>query len=68
MKKTFRSGMAAVACLTLGLLAACSRSGGGGVNVGDVIPNFTLQTLDGQPFNMADHKGKVVLINIFGTW
>lgn len=31
-------------------------------------PPFTLQTLDGGTFNLADHRGKVVLVNFWGTW
>lgn len=31
-------------------------------------PGFTLKNLDGQPVNLSDFKGKVVLLNFWGTW
>jgi peroxiredoxin len=31
-------------------------------------PNFTLPGLDGKMVNLADYKGKVVLLNIWATW
>jgi peroxiredoxin len=38
------------------------------VKVGDVAPVFTIQTIDGQLFDLAQLKGKVVYINFFATW
>lgn len=31
-------------------------------------PAFTLQDGDGNPISLADYKGKVVLLNFWGTW
>lgn len=31
-------------------------------------PPFTLETLDGTPFSLADQRGRVVLVNFWGTW
>ena len=31
-------------------------------------PSFTLPDLDGKMINLADYKGKVVLLNIWATW
>lgn len=31
-------------------------------------PNVTFQTLDGQPVSLAHYRGKVVLLNFWGTW
>jgi len=31
-------------------------------------PNFKLATLSGKEFNLSDFKGKVVLLNFWGTW
>ena len=31
-------------------------------------PAFTLQDGDGNPVSLADYKGKVVLLNFWGTW
>jgi thiol-disulfide isomerase/thioredoxin len=36
--------------------------------VGQPAPVFTVATLDGTPFSLAAHKGKVVLVNWFATW
>lgn len=37
-------------------------------NVGDVAPNFKLETLNGEKVELRDLRGKVVLINFWGTW
>ncbi len=31
-------------------------------------PQWTLRTLDGGSFNLAEQRGKVVLVNFWGTW
>jgi peroxiredoxin len=38
------------------------------VRVGQKVPDFTVQTLNGQTIDMAQLRGKVVLINFFATW
>lgn len=30
--------------------------------------NFAATTIDGNAFNTSDHRGKVLLINVFATW
>jgi peroxiredoxin len=35
---------------------------------GESAPNFTLPGLDGKMVSLTDHKGKVVLLNIWATW
>jgi peroxiredoxin len=35
---------------------------------GQPAPVFTVPTLDGKQFALADHKGQVVLVNWFATW
>lgn len=35
---------------------------------GKPAPDFALQTLAGQPFKLADQKGKVVLVDLWATW
>lgn len=32
------------------------------------VPDFSLGTLNGTPWRLVDHKGKVVLVNLFATW
>lgn len=39
-----------------------------GSKQGPPAPNFTLQGLDGRMVSLSDHKGKVVLLNIWATW
>ena len=31
-------------------------------------PDFTLRTVQGDVFNLSDYKGKVILLNFWGTW
>ena len=35
---------------------------------GRSAPNFSLQTLDGDPFSLASAKGKPVVVNFWSTW
>ncbi len=39
-----------------------------GTKVGDLAPDFQLQTLDGQTISLAALRGKPVLINFWATW
>lgn len=34
----------------------------------DPAPNFQLQTIDGDVFRLKEHRGKVVVLNFWGTW
>jgi peroxiredoxin len=38
------------------------------VHLGDAVPGFSLQTVDGETFSLPELEGKVVLINFFATW
>lgn len=44
------------------------RSQQGAVKVGEVVPSFELTTFDGQTFNSADYRGKVILLNFWASW
>jgi len=35
---------------------------------GNVAPNFTLPSIDGQPVNLADYAGRPVWINVWASW
>lgn len=35
---------------------------------GDAAPNFTLASLRGARFELAEHRGEVVVLNFFATW
>jgi cytochrome c biogenesis protein CcmG/thiol:disulfide interchange protein DsbE len=56
--------LAFLTVLALGLL----RLQQGSVGVGERIPNFTLTTFQGQQINLANLKGKVVVINFWASW
>jgi thiol-disulfide isomerase/thioredoxin len=36
--------------------------------IGQPAPAIKLDTLEGRPFNLADHKGRVVVIDFWATW
>ncbi len=38
------------------------------VDVGSAAPMFEIETLDGKPLKLADHKGKLVLLDFWATW
>ena len=38
------------------------------VTAGTVAPEFEVKDLDGDPARLSDHKGEVVLVNIWATW
>lgn len=31
-------------------------------------PDFTLEAMDGRPFTLSEHRGKIVILNIWATW
>jgi peroxiredoxin len=39
-----------------------------GIQVGQVAPNFTLQTLKGEKLQLSDLRGKKVFLNFWATW
>ncbi|MBR5407775.1 MAG: redoxin family protein [Lachnospiraceae bacterium] len=39
-----------------------------GYNVGERLPDFTAECLDGNTFTLSEYKGKVVFINLWATW
>jgi len=44
------------------------QESGSKADVGDVMPGYTAELLDGKPFNVTSEKGSVVLINVWATW
>ena len=36
--------------------------------VGQQAPDFTLTTVDGQPFTLRDHRGQATVLNLWATW
>lgn len=39
-----------------------------GLEVGNIAPDFTLQTLEGETVKLSDFRGKKVMINFWATW
>ena len=39
-----------------------------GSSVGEFLPDFTVECLDGSVFTLSEQRGKVVLINLWATW
>ncbi|AEH47705.1 TlpA disulfide reductase family protein [Parageobacillus thermoglucosidasius] len=39
-----------------------------GLSVGNVAPDFSLRTLDGQAVRLSDFRGKPVIVNFWTTW
>jgi peroxiredoxin len=48
------------------LIGSAGYSQDGFVDVGDVAPDFTLVTTEGDTLSLSDFRGKVVLLNFFG--
>jgi hypothetical protein len=51
--------------LLVSLLNACSQQASGGLKVGDVAPDFTLQDTSGNPVSLSDYKGKQPVLLYF---
>ena len=41
---------------------------GGGINAGQMAPDFTLPDVDGKPFSLSSLRGKYVLIDFWASW
>jgi peroxiredoxin len=69
-----RIHVAAASAALAFLLASCSRPSS--LPTGDLksqgqrkpAPNFSLKDSDGNAVNLADYRGKVVLVNFWATW
>lgn len=60
------SVLAAVACLIA--LPGCDPPPPEGKQVGNLAPEIVGEDVDGKPLRLSDHRGKVVLLNFWGTW
>src|SRR5947209_1738840 len=63
-------GAARAAVARLGRLAFGPAAGAApqALKIGDPVPPFSLQTLDGKTLDIANLKGKVVLLDFWATW
>ena len=41
---------------------------GGALSVGDLAPDFSVDTADGETFALKEHEGEVLLLNFWATW
>ena len=64
------AGGFAAGCLFLGAVIATSIafSSADVLRRGDPIPDFTLQSLDGEPVKLSSLRGKIVVLNFWATW
>jgi cytochrome c biogenesis protein CcmG/thiol:disulfide interchange protein DsbE len=71
-EKRINWGVVLVWVLVLGLLALVGfglvRAQEGPIGIGKIVPDFTLTTFDGEQLNIADYRGKVVLVNFWASW
>lgn len=58
-------GIALLGLLILGTAAGAAPQA---LKIGDPVPPFSLQTLDGKTLDIASLKGKVVLLDFWATW
>jgi peroxiredoxin len=49
-------------------VASLTELGSGRLAQGDPAPNFSLQTLDGDPVDLADLRGSVAVLDFWATW
>jgi cytochrome c biogenesis protein CcmG, thiol:disulfide interchange protein DsbE len=45
-----------------------SRSMRGAILIGDRVPQFSVVSFDGKPFNTTDYAGKVIVVNFWASW
>ena len=72
-KKTGRLLWAAALLLLGAVLLLVNRPEGKhapdpGSQVGEQLPDFTVQCVDGSSFTLSEQRGKVVVINLWATW
>jgi len=59
---------ASVTLFAISLIASAQTDTTTLTKVGDKAPAFACKTTDGQAFDLAKQKGKIVMINFFATW
>ena len=64
LSRRMRLAPLAITALALG----CEGASVARVAVGAPAPAYSAETLDGKMISLADHRGQVVLLNIWATW
>jgi peroxiredoxin len=54
--------------LAFAAAAISFKSNNGGLKVGTQAPAFTLKDINGHDVKLSDYKGKIVLIDFWGSW
>jgi cytochrome c biogenesis protein CcmG/thiol:disulfide interchange protein DsbE len=71
-RKPRRWGFVLVWVFVIGLLAIVGvsliRTQEGHIQVGDQVPDLTLQTFEGETIAFADQRGKIVVVNFWASW
>lgn len=57
-----------IGLFTFALYHSLNRENAGKPIVGDEAPNFTLTDVHGKEVELADLRGKAVMLNFWGTW
>jgi len=68
MDRRLRNLTIFLALLTAIIVGLASRSAFAAAEIGQVAPELIVPELDGQMFNLASERGKVVVINFWATW
>ena len=67
--RVFASGFGVAALLIAGLMLSTRLDfGSKSLRRGDLVPNFRLQDVSGQPVELADLEGKAIVLNFWATW
>jgi cytochrome c biogenesis protein CcmG/thiol:disulfide interchange protein DsbE len=66
MKRLVLWGGLALLILVLGI--GLYRSQQGQVAVGEMAPDFELETFSGEVYRLSDYRGSVILVNFWASW
>lgn len=62
------AGLVTAGVLAVAVLPGCERQYAEGKRPGDLCPEIAGTDADGKPVKLSDYRGKVVLVNFWGTW
>ena len=67
-----RALWALAVALLIGVLAFVNlpekQTAAPGTEIGEVMPDFSVECLDGSTFSLYEQRGKIVVINLWATW
>lgn len=59
---------AALIALLAIVYAGLQRTSEGPIVIGDQVPDFVVQTFDGESHRLSDYRGQVVVLNFWASW